>query len=386
MEENNGPLAGLLVVAIEQAVAAPLCTARLAEAGARVIKVERPGGDFARNYDSAAKGEASYFVWLNQGKESIELDLKDAADAALLHRIVARADVFVQNLAPGAAERLGFGSATLRDAHPRLVTCDISGYGEHGEYRAMKAYDFLVQCETGLVSVNGAPGAMGRVGVSVCDIGTGMNAVIGIQNALLQRAQTGRGSGVAVSLFDTLADWMNVPAIHERYGRGAPAPAGMQHPSVAPYGAFTSADDVTIVISVQNEREWQQLCASILQDPDVATDRRFASNNARVEHRVELDALIQSAFATRSAHDLREALLAAGIAFGAVNSVADLWQHPQLRRRTLQLHTGNALDIIAWPVRRSDDHDDKVADYVASAGEHNKALRREFDEVDASAN
>ncbi|MEM1261310.1 MAG: CaiB/BaiF CoA-transferase family protein [Pseudomonadota bacterium] len=378
MTSTNTPLAGTLVVSIEQAVAAPLCTARLAEAGARVIKIERPGGDFARNYDSAAKGEASYFVWLNQGKESIELDLKKADDSALLHRIMARADVFVQNLAPGAAARLGFGSADLRAAHPRLVTCDISGYGEHGEYQAMKAYDFLVQCETGLVSVNGAPGAMGRVGVSVCDIGTGMNAVIGIQNALLQRERTGRGSGVAVSLFDTLADWMNVPAIHERYGRGAPAPAGMQHPSVAPYGAFTSQDNITIVISIQNEREWKTLCSAILNQPDLASDPRFDSNNARVENRAELDALIQASFEQQAANELREQLLGAGIAFGSVNSVADLWQHPQLRQRSVHLHNGEAVDVIAWPVQRSDTSG-ATHDYVARAGEHNAALRKEFD-------
>ena len=378
MSDDDAPLTGTLVVSVEQAVAAPLCTARLADAGARVIKIERHGGDFARQYDSAARGEASYFVWLNQGKESLELNLKDADDLALLRRILARADVFVQNLAPGATTRLGIGSAELRRAFPRLVTCDISGYGEAGEYQQMKAYDFLVQCETGLVSVNGAPGAMGRVGVSVCDIGTGMNAVIGIQNALLARARTGRGSGVRVSLFDSLADWMNVPAIHEKYGRGAPPPAGMLHPSVAPYGAFTSADNVMIVISVQNEREWVTFCRDVLGSPALAGDPRFDSNNARVEHREALDGRIQEHFGSCSAAELRATLLAAGIAFGAVNSVADLWRHPQLRQRPVELPDGATVDIVAWPVQSSADTPASAPPRVPAPGEHNAALRQEF--------
>ncbi|MEO1574621.1 MAG: CaiB/BaiF CoA-transferase family protein [Pseudomonadota bacterium] len=372
-----GPFVGLTVVAVEQAVAAPLCTSRLAAGGARVIKIERHGGDFARNYDAAAQGESSYFVWLNQDKESLELDLKDPDDLALLQRIVARADVFIQNLAPGATERLGLGSAELRATYPRLVTCDISGYGDTGEYRDMKAYDFLVQCETGLVGISGAPGAMGRVGVSVCDIGAGMNALIGITQALFEREKTGRGSGVNVSLFDTLADWMNVPAIHERYGAGAPEPAGMKHPSVAPYGGFTSRDGQVIAISIQNEREWANLCVEVLGDPDLAQDPRFLSNNLRVQHRDDLDGRLAAFFAARPAAELRAALLRARIAFGSVNSVADLWRHPQLRTRPVQLPDGETLEVIDWAVRPSDPPPPRAA-RVAAAGEHNAELRREF--------
>ena len=232
------PLSGILVVSIEQAVAAPLATCRLADAGARVIKIERPEGDFARGYDHAAAGEASYFVWTNRGKESLVLDYKQTPDAELLHRLLAKADVFVQNLAPGALSRAGFGSEALRQRYPRLITCDISGYGEGHAASDLKAYDLLVQCESGLVSVSGSPGEPGRIGVSVCDIGAGMNAHSAILNALLLRQRTGSGSAVSVSLFDGAADWMTVPYVHERYGAGAPGPAGLAHPSIAPYGGF----------------------------------------------------------------------------------------------------------------------------------------------------
>ncbi len=279
------PFAGILVVSIEQAVAAPLCSCHLANAGARVIKVERKEGDFARYYDEAVRGESAYFVWANHDKESIQLDFKDTEDAGLLHNILAQADVFVQNLAPGAAERAGFGSSGLREKYPRLITCDISGYGDEGSFREMKAYDFLVQCESGLVSVSGAPEAYGRIGVSVCDIGAGMNAVIGIQQALFLREKTGKGSGIKVSLFDTAADWMTVPLLHSIYGGKAPERAGMHHPSIAPYGGYKTADGETLVVSIQNEREWLRFCEIVLDNKDLATAAQFNNMTARVTNR-----------------------------------------------------------------------------------------------------
>src|SRR5919199_5072025 len=277
-----GALDGILVVALEQAVAAPLCTCRLADAGARVIKIERPEGDFARGYDRAARGQSSYFVWLNRGKESLVLDIKQAADKALLERILQRADVFVQNLAPGAAARAGFDPDELRRRHERLVTCSISGYGESGPYRDMKAYDLLIQAETGLASVTGPPEAPGRVGVSVSDIAAGLNAYAMVLEALLQRERTGEGASLAVSLFDATAEWMAVPLLHFDYGGKAPSRVGLAHPSIAPYGAFAASDGKEIVVSIQNEREWVRFCAEILRAPELAADPRFSDNNKRV--------------------------------------------------------------------------------------------------------
>lgn len=247
---SSKPLDGFVVVALEQAVAAPWCSSRLADAGARVIKVERPGGDFARGYDAAVFGESSYFVWINRGKESVVLDLAQEADRAQLRALVAIADVFIQNLAPGSAGRLGFGSEALRAEFPRLVTCDISGYGESGPLQQLKAYDLLVQAESGLVAVSGAPGPWGRIGVSICDITAGMNALIGIQQALLQRERTGRGSGIKVSLFDSAAELMAVPYLQARYGAGAPERVGLKHPSIAPYGSFICSDGRELVLSI----------------------------------------------------------------------------------------------------------------------------------------
>ena len=268
------PLEGILVVALEHAVAAPFCSSRLADAGARVIKIERPEGDFARAYDHVVHGESAYFVWLNRGKELIVLDIKDPGDAALLQRMTARADVFIQNLAAGAAERAGFGSAALRRRYPRLITCEISGYGDEGPYRDMKAYDLLIQCEAGLASITGVPERPGRVGVSVADIACGMYAHAGILQALFQRERTGEGSAIAVSLFDSLADWMTVPLLHYDYGGKAPERVGLRHPSIAPYGAFVTADGKQVVISIQNEREWRNLCQASTGAP--GHDRRCA--------------------------------------------------------------------------------------------------------------
>jgi crotonobetainyl-CoA:carnitine CoA-transferase CaiB-like acyl-CoA transferase len=368
-------LDGILAVTVEQAVAAPYCTSRLADAGARVIKIERPEGDFAREYDHVAHGESAYFVWLNRGKESIAADLKHEADAALLHRIVARADIFVQNLAPGAAERAGFGSAALRERYPRLITCDISGYGEDGPYRDMKAYDLLVQSETGLASITGAPERPGRVGVSVADIACGMYAHTAILEALLLRARTGKGSGLAVSLFDAIADWMTVPLLHYDYGGKAPQRVGLNHPSIAPYGAYPLGDGSEVVIAIQNEREWIKLCAEVLGQAELAADPRFSSNMARVANRPALDAAIGAVFSRFTRSGAIQRLRDARIAFGSLNGVADLSAHAQLRRIETPAPSG-PVSGVAPPVRRAGETFKPGA--VPAIGEHSEALRKEF--------
>jgi itaconate CoA-transferase len=361
------PLDGLLVVALEQAVAAPYCSSRLADAGARVIKVERPEGDFARGYDRAVFGESSYFVWVNRGKESVVLDLRQEADRGRLHRLLAAADVFIQNLAPGAAARLGFGSPALRAAHPRLITCDVSGYGEQGPRAHLKAYDLLVQAESALVAVSGAPGPWGRIGVSICDIAAGMNALIGIQQALLQRARTGAGSGVQVSLFDSAAELMAVPYLQARYGGAAPQRVGLRHPSIAPYGALRCADGHELVVSIQNEREWQAFCRVVLGQPALAADGRFADNPSRVAHRDALEAILQAVFASLSMAEAQRRLDAAGTAYGAIHGVDELIVHPQLRTRPMVVG-GAVAELPAPPVRT--DWDDPVLRPAPRLGEH----------------
>jgi crotonobetainyl-CoA:carnitine CoA-transferase CaiB-like acyl-CoA transferase len=342
------PLSGMLVVALEQAVAAPYCSSRLADAGARVVKIERREGDFARGYDTAVNGEASYFVWINRGKESVALDLRDDTDRVRLEKLVGAADVFIQNLAPGAAGRLGFGSTELRGRYPRLVTCDISGYGESGPLHKLKAYDLLVQAESGLVAVSGAPGPWGRIGVSICDITAGMNALIGIQQALLQRERTGRGSAVKVSLFDSAAELMAVPYLQGRYGGKAPERVGLKHPSICPYGVFVCRDGRELVISIQNEREWVKFCESVLQDPAIAVDPRFDRNNKRVANREVLDPMIQEVFGALGSEEAVARLTAAQTAYGAVNSVDDLISHPQFRSRPMPVN-GETVEIPAVP-------------------------------------
>ncbi|MGB7480791.1 MAG: CaiB/BaiF CoA-transferase family protein [Burkholderiaceae bacterium] len=369
------PLEGVLVVSIEQALAAPLCTGRLAEMGARVIKVERAEGDFARGYDKAANGEASYFVWTNRGKESLVLDFKQPEDAALLERILAQADVFVQNLAPGALARAGFDSAALRERHPRLITCDISGYGSEGPASTLKAYDLLVQCESGLAGISGAPEACGRIGVSICDIGAGMNAAIGVLSALALRARTGRGSGIAVSLFDGAADWMTIPYLHQVYGNGAPTRQGLKHPSIAPYGAYATRDGHDIVISIQNEREWRNFCDTFLQDAAAASDPRFASNNERVRNRQALDEMIGTAFARLDAADALARLDAANTAYGQVRTVAGMAEHPALRTWPMAVG-GRQLDMVAPPVRAP--WDQGRFEPAPTLGQHSARLRAEF--------
>ncbi|MEM1419460.1 MAG: CaiB/BaiF CoA transferase family protein [Neomegalonema sp.] len=374
MSNTSRPLDGVLVVALEQAVAAPLASCRLADAGARVVKIERPEGDFARGYDTAAAGGSSYFAWLNRGKESIALDLKSASDAALLERILVQADVFIQNLAVGAAARLGFGSEALRARHPRLITCDISGYGEDGPYADMKAYDLLIQAESGLVSVNGAPGAYGRVGVSVADIACGMNAALAVTQALMRRETTGKGEGVAVSLFDAMAEWMTVPLLHhEGLGR-APERVGLAHPSIAPYGGFECADGQTLLISIQSDREWRALCQEVLARPELVGDPRFATNTARVENRSDTDGAVATAFAQCSRAEMEDRLRRARIAFGAVNDCAGLSAHPQLRRTVCATEHGPV--AVPAPAARQSGMD--VFGAVPELNAHGPSIRAEF--------
>jgi itaconate CoA-transferase len=336
---SAGPLDGLLVVALEQAVAAPLCTCRLADAGARVLKLERPEGDFARGYDRAAAGQSSYFVWLNRGKESVVVDLRLDSDLALVRSLLAAADVYVENLAPGAADRLGLGAGAARARHPRLITCSISGYDD-GPSRDRKAYDLLIQAESGLASVTGTPEGPGRVGVSVVDIATGLNAYAGILEALAARARTGEGRHVAASLFGSIAEWMTVPLVHQAASGRPPPRVGLAHPSIAPYGVFRCGDGAEILLSIQNAREWRRFCADVLQAPSLADDALFSDNEARVRNRPALDARVSDCFGTMDVATAERRLDAAGIAFGRLNDVAGLARHPHLRTLTIETERG----------------------------------------------
>ncbi|NKB77970.1 MAG: CoA transferase [Gammaproteobacteria bacterium] len=374
------PLDGILVVAIEQAVAAPLCTARLQEAGARVIKIERASGDFARGYDAVAGGDSSYFMWLNQGKESLVLDFKNEQDAHLLHRILSEADVVVQNLAPGALTRAGFGSQQLRVKYPKLITCDISGYGSNETVADMKAYDFLVQAESGLVSISGGENELGRIGVSICDIGAGMNAHAGILEALLKRDHTGKGCGIEVSLFGVAADWMTVPLLHYDYGGKAPKRVGLHHPSIAPYGGYATNNGEVVIVAIQNEREWTRFCETILGDVKIATNPLFDSNNNRVKNRNALDAMILDITESLTRASFIEKLQTADLAFGSVNSINDFSTHYALQRRVGTSSTGEAIRHPARPIGNIDSNEDSRAKstQVPTIGEHSHAIRAEF--------
>ena len=374
--ESTRPLAGVLVVALEQAVAAPLATCRLADAGARIIKLERPTGDFARTYDTAANGQSAYFAWINRGKESLAVDIKAPADRELVLRILERADVFVQNLAHGAAARAGFDSKELRSRFPRLITCDISGYGESGPYADMKAYDLLVQAEAGLISINGAPGEYGRVGVSICDYATGMSAALAINEALLARERSGIGSAVKVSLFDVMAELMSVPLLQHDYADAGPGRVGLAHPSITPYGGFETKDGATLVISVQNDREWASFAKDVLQRPELVDDPLYATNPARMERRSVVDSLVQAVFAAHDRAEMEEKLRTARIAYGAVNDLEGLSSHPHLRRLRVASETGP----IAMPA-----HPNAALDLAAGTspalpkvGEHTQRIRNEF--------
>jgi itaconate CoA-transferase len=365
----------ILVVSLEQAVAAPFCSNRLAHAGARVIKIERAEGDFARAYDSVVHDQSAYFVWLNQGKESLQLNIKQDSDAALLHRILAQADVFIQNLAPAAAQRAGFGSETLRERYPRLICCDISGYGDQGEYRSMKAYDLLVQCESGMASITGTPDAPGRIGVSACDINCGQQAYAAILEALIEREHSSQGCVIKVSLFDSMAEWLAVPLLHYDYAGKIQQRVGINHATISPYGAYRCRDGLDIVLAIQNEREWSNFCEQVLGDKALASDARLKSNQDRVENREFVDQLISGVFSQLDQDAVVERLNQAGIAYGRVNDMAGLSTHPQLRRIKVETPGGEA-QVVAVAAMRSDQAETRRK--VPSVGEHSEAIRNEF--------
>ncbi|MER7717729.1 CaiB/BaiF CoA-transferase family protein [Streptomyces flaveolus] len=328
------PLEGITVVSLEQAVAAPFATRQLADLGARVIKVERPGpGDFARGYDESVHGQSSYFVWLNRSKESVTLDIKSPGGREVLEKLLGEADVFVQNLAPGAARRLGLGAEDLATRHPSLVVCDISGYGNTGPWSDRKAYDLLVQCETGLVSLTGSPEEPAKVGISIADIAAGMYAYSGILTALYDRRATGRARAVEVSLFEALSEWMGSPAYYTAYSGTQPARVGAQHATIAPYGPYEAADGKTVLLAIQNEREWASFCEVFLDDAPLAVDERFRKGSSRVARREELNAIVAARFAELTAAEAVRLLDGAKVANARLNSVAEFWEHPALAGR-----------------------------------------------------
>jgi crotonobetainyl-CoA:carnitine CoA-transferase CaiB-like acyl-CoA transferase len=341
---TGGALQGLLVVAVEQAVAAPLCTLRLAAAGARVIKIERRGGDTARHYDSAVGGTSAYFAWLNRGKESVVLDLKGGADLALLERMLSRADVFVQNLAPGAAARIGLDASSLTRRHPRLVAVDIVGFGQDTALASNKAYDLIVQAESGLCAVTGTAAAPAKVGVSVADLATGTTAHALVLEALLARERTGLGRALEVSMFDCVADWMAVPLLHFEHAGRSTARFGMEHASICPYGPVQCSDGEVIVV-VQSPDEWQRFCRQLLQQPELAVRPEFATNEQRVRHRARLHDEIAPLFAALTCAELTQRLEAAGLPYGRVTAVADLGAHPALRRLRARLPGGATFEL-----------------------------------------
>lgn len=368
-------LEGILVVALEQAVAAPVASCRLADAGARIIKLERAEGDFSRGYDDYAEGLSSYFVWINRGKESCRVDLKNPGDLALVEAMLAQADIFIQNLAPGATGRLGIGSAELRQRYPKLITCDISGYAPGTPHYTRKAYDLLIQAEAGLSAITGSEssGPM-RIGVSIADIATGNAAYAAILEALLRRARTGQGSQIQLSLFDTVADLMNVPYLTRRYGGIEPPKLGLAHPSIAPYGVFRLAD-AEVLLAVQSEPEWRILARDVLRDDALADDPRFATNVLRVRNRAVLDAAIQAILAPRGFAETTAALDKARIAYGTVSHVGDLISHPAAT--ALPVETPNGPVEVLAPPAIVDGARTRLR-RVPALGEHEAALRQEF--------
>jgi itaconate CoA-transferase len=379
------PLDGILVVSLEHAIAAPFCTRQLADLGARVIKVERPGaGDFARAYDQRVKGLASHFVWTNRSKESLTLDLKQPDALAVLGDLLARADVLVQNLAPGAAARMGLGWDALRERHQKLILCDISGYGEDGPYRDKKAYDLLIQSEAGFLSVTGTPESPSKAGISVADIAAGMYAYSSILAALLQRGRTGAGSHIDVSMLEALAEWMSFPLYYAFEGQTPPPRAGASHAAIYPYGPFAASDGGTVVLGLQNEREWKAFCEVVLQQPALATDARFDSNGKRNEHREELAAIVLAAIAQLTTAQLVARLDEAQIANARMNDMAGLWAHPQLAARGRWSEVGTPAGPVPalLPPGRIDSFDYRM-DPVPAVGEHTAAILREVGRSDA---
>ncbi|WP_312871899.1 CaiB/BaiF CoA transferase family protein [Amycolatopsis acididurans] len=374
------PLHGITVVSLEQAVAAPFATRQLADLGARVIKVERPGaGDFARGYDRTVLGQASYFVWLNRGKESIELDIKNSADRTVLDNMIAGADVLVQNLIPGAMARIGLDAATVRAKHPDLIHVSISGYGDHGPYRDKKAYDALIQAETGLIAATGSPEAPAKVGASVADIATGMYAYSGILTALYRRERTGSGSSLDIAMIDAVGEWMMQPAYYSSYGGKPWQRTGTRHGTLAPYGPYRCGDGEQVFLAVQSDREWEVLCREVIGDPSMVGDARFIHNPERVEHNRLITESIERAFAGKTVTEVVDLLEKTGIANARLHQPADLFDHPQLRARdrwrTVDAPGGRVRALLP-PV--SLHGTEALMLPVPSLGEHNEPLRQEF--------
>ncbi len=369
------PLAGTLVVSLDQAVAAPMTARRLADAGARVIKLERPEGDFAPHYDYVVKGLSTHHVWLNRGKESVVMDLTKADDRTLFEAMLAKADIFLQNLKPGALAKLGYAPERLRKLHPKLVCCSISGYGDEGPYRNRKAYDLLIQAESGMSSITGGPDGPARVGVSLVDIGTGLHAYEAILEALLARARTGQGADIRVSMFDAMMEWMTVPLLFGEHGEPRTR-TGLTHFSLAPYGVFAAGDGTPILIAIQSDREWDVLCRKVLGAPELATDPRFATNPARLANRAETDGLVAGCFARLGVEALSEQLDAAEIAFARVNEVVDVLRHPHLRRVRVASPEGPV--TLPAPPARFIGEDAAAFGAVPELGAHTEAVRREF--------
>lgn len=379
------PLDGVLVVSLEHAIAAPFCTRQLADLGARVIKVERPGiGDFARAYDQRVRGLSSHFVWTNRSKQSLTLDLKQAPALSALRKLIGRADVLVQNLAPGAAGRLGLGAAALRSLQPRLIVCDISGYGADGPYRDKKAYDLLIQSEAGFLSVTGTPAEPAKAGCSIADIAAGMYAYSGVLAALLQRERTGQGSHIEVSMLEALTEWMSYPLYYAFEGASAPGRSGAAHATIYPYGPFTAGDGKTVMLGLQNEREWAAFCASVLRRPELTTDPRFVSNAQRHANRTTLEAIILDVFRAMTAAEVVDRLDAAQIANARVNTMEELWRHAQLaaRRRWGSVDSPVGPLPVLQPPGRNDSFEYRLG-AVPALGEHTEAILGELGYADA---
>lgn len=380
VQDSSKDLDGVLVVTVEQAVAAPYTSCRLADAGARVIKVERPEGDFARNYDSNALGNSAYFVWLNRGKESVSLDLKNKDDFLLFKNIISKADILIQNLAPGAFERLGLDLKELRKEYPRLITCSISGFGDDGPYKNQKAYDMLIQAETGVIDITGHPDKDGfdgraKVGPSVCDISAGMTAYQAILQALIKRGITGEGRHISVSMFNSLADWMNPFYLGYVYNQKTPKRNGMTHPIIVPYGAYSCKDNLTILIAIQNDREWVNLCKIVLEDEPMAYDSKFKTNSDRVLNRELTEKIIQDKFMKFEREELISKLEKASVAYGRISDMEQLKNHPQ--NNFLEIDTKNGVVKVLGPGAIHDNYIPTV-NKMPELNEHGKMIRAEF--------
>ena len=369
-----------MVVSLEQAVAAPFCSRQLADLGARVIKIERPGdGDFARGYDHKVKGQSAYFVWLNRCKESLTLDVKHPKAKEILARLIGRADVFIQNLAPGSAQRLGLGADELMAQHERLIVCDISGYGDAGPYAHKKAYDLLVQSEAGVVSVTGTPEVPAKVGISITDIGTGLHAYAAILGALYQRSRTGKGTRVEITMFEAMVEWMMHPLYYTHFGGSAPRRSGPDHATIVPYGRFRTGDGASVMLGIQNEREWVAFCDKVLGRPELAGDPRYDSNSKRNAAHAEVVALIEKVFSSMTAEAVLARLDAAGIANGRVNTPEEVWGHPQLAARNRWREVKTPAGTIPAPLPPATfSNFEARMDPVPAVGEHTEDILAEL--------